>query len=227
MIVPTRLRGFSEAYGSWKTICISRRMRAQRAPRQLGDVRPSNVTVPAVSSCSRMMHRPSVDLPQPDSPTRPSVSPGPDLEADVVDRVHPADLALDDDAVLDREVLLDVLDAQQHFPVVGHFPVVARGHAGSSDSSGWIARSRCVPLLGHGPGGRRPDGRRRPCLSARGPRSRQRSNRCGQRGPNAQPSGRLSIDGGRPSIAVSRRGRGRSSRAIDPSRPQVYGCWAS
>ena len=32
--------------------------------------------------------RPSVDLPQPDSPTRPSVSPGSHLEADAVDGLH-------------------------------------------------------------------------------------------------------------------------------------------
>ena len=33
MIEPTRLRGFSDAYGSWKTICISRRSgRSSRAP---------------------------------------------------------------------------------------------------------------------------------------------------------------------------------------------------
>ena len=36
---------------------------------------PSNTTDPLVSGYSRAMHRASVDLPQPDSPTRPSVSP--------------------------------------------------------------------------------------------------------------------------------------------------------
>ena len=36
---------------------------------------PPNVTVPLVGSWSRMSSRPSVDLPQPDSPTMPSVSP--------------------------------------------------------------------------------------------------------------------------------------------------------
>src|ERR1051325_11075415 len=37
---------------------------------------PSNSTEPAVGSMSRRIIRPVVDLPQPDSPTRPSVSPG-------------------------------------------------------------------------------------------------------------------------------------------------------
>src|SRR5215467_374169 len=36
---------------------------------------PLNVIVPAVGSIRRMIVRPRVDLPQPDSPTRPSVSP--------------------------------------------------------------------------------------------------------------------------------------------------------
>src|SRR6202142_307377 len=38
--------------------------------------RPSILMLPPVGSMSRNMVRPTVDLPQPDSPTRPSVSPG-------------------------------------------------------------------------------------------------------------------------------------------------------
>ena len=38
-ICPTRLRGFSEACGSWKTICSSRRTGAQLAPPGVRDVR--------------------------------------------------------------------------------------------------------------------------------------------------------------------------------------------
>ena len=38
--------------------------------------RPSNQIRPAVVSSSLMMQRASVDFPQPDSPTMPSVSPG-------------------------------------------------------------------------------------------------------------------------------------------------------
>ena len=36
---------------------------------------PSNMIRPAVGATRRMIARPVVDLPQPDSPTRPSVSP--------------------------------------------------------------------------------------------------------------------------------------------------------
>jgi hypothetical protein len=38
--------------------------------------RPSNMIRPAVVSSRRTMQRASVDFPQPDSPTMPSVSPG-------------------------------------------------------------------------------------------------------------------------------------------------------
>ena len=56
-------------------ICISRRI--GRSSRAESDVRsmPSKMIVPLVGSCSRISIRPSVDLPQPDSPTSPSVSP--------------------------------------------------------------------------------------------------------------------------------------------------------
>ncbi len=37
---------------------------------------PSNATSPEVGSIRRRIDRPVVDLPQPDSPTSPSVSPG-------------------------------------------------------------------------------------------------------------------------------------------------------
>ena len=75
MIEPTRRRGFSEPYGSWKIICISRRSGRSSARDSVLMSVPSNVTRPAVRSYSRVMQRASVDLPQPVSPTRPSVSP--------------------------------------------------------------------------------------------------------------------------------------------------------
>ena len=72
---PTRLRGFSDAYGSWKIIIISRRIGRISARERCVMSRPSKTTVPPVGSSSRMMQRAIVDLPQPDSPTTPSVSP--------------------------------------------------------------------------------------------------------------------------------------------------------
>jgi hypothetical protein len=72
---PTRLRGFSDAYGSWKIIIISRRSGRMSARERCVMSRPSKTTRPPVGSSSRMMHRAIVDLPQPDSPTTPRVSP--------------------------------------------------------------------------------------------------------------------------------------------------------
>ena len=75
MIEPTVMRGFNEAYGSWKMICMSRRRwRSERLSRVVTFWSP-NHTSPAVGSIRRRMQRPVVDLPQPDSPTSPSVSP--------------------------------------------------------------------------------------------------------------------------------------------------------
>ncbi len=74
-MVPTVCRGFSEEYGSWKIIWMSRRIgRIAPTPRWVMSV-PSNSIFPAVGSSSRVTSRPIVDLPQPDSPTTPSVSP--------------------------------------------------------------------------------------------------------------------------------------------------------
>jgi hypothetical protein len=75
MMNPTRLRAFSDAYGSWKIIISSRRIGRISARESLVMSRPSNSTFPPVGSSSRMMHRAIVDLPQPDSPTTPRVSP--------------------------------------------------------------------------------------------------------------------------------------------------------
>ena len=57
--------------------------------------------------------RPVVDLPQPDSPTRPSVSAARDREVDAVDRAHRGDLARDQDAAGDREMLGEALGLDQ------------------------------------------------------------------------------------------------------------------
>src|SRR5215468_3237397 len=56
-------------------ICISRRMRRSSRPESFRRSLPSKRTSPAVGSMSLKIVRPSVDLPQPDSPTMPSVSP--------------------------------------------------------------------------------------------------------------------------------------------------------
>src|SRR5687767_10387469 len=76
MIEPTVIRGLSEAYGSWKMICISfRRARSERLSSVVTFLF-SNQISPDVGSMSLRIVRPVVDLPQPDSPTSPRVSPG-------------------------------------------------------------------------------------------------------------------------------------------------------
>ena len=89
MMSPTVIRGLSEPYGSWKMICISRRSARSRS----GPARQA-LAVEA-DACRRSARsgdsmRPVVDLPQPDSPTSPSVSPRRDREVDAVDRAHRA-----------------------------------------------------------------------------------------------------------------------------------------
>ena len=76
MIDPTVFRGFSDAYGSWKIICMSRRSARSSSPLSAVMSWPSNQILPSVGSNSRITTRASVDLPHPVSPTRPSVSPG-------------------------------------------------------------------------------------------------------------------------------------------------------
>ena len=75
MISPTGILGGRLLYGSWKTICICGR--SARISFPLIDVMsfPSKYTLPAVISCRRRMLLPMVLLPQPDSPTIPSVFP--------------------------------------------------------------------------------------------------------------------------------------------------------
>ena len=60
------MRGLSDAYGSWKIICMRRR--SGRIVAWLAWVMsvPSNTILPAVGSCRRVTSRASVDLPQPE-----------------------------------------------------------------------------------------------------------------------------------------------------------------
>ena len=112
MIWPTRLRGFSDEYGSWKTICISRRSGSQPPLPSCVMSAPSKRIEPLVGSSRRTISRAVVDLPQPDSPTRPSVSPSTNVERDVLDRVHHSPDAAED-RLLDRKMLRQVVDLDQ------------------------------------------------------------------------------------------------------------------
>ena len=67
--------------------------RAARARESRRRSRPSNAISPASGSIRRSASRASVDLPQPDSPTRPSVSPASSSRSTSVDRDQPRALA--------------------------------------------------------------------------------------------------------------------------------------
>src|SRR5262249_40642840 len=75
-----------------------------------------------------------------------------DLEGDVVDRMDAIDLALDEDSLLDREVLPDVLRSEECAVLshrLGLGRRVRRGHRASA-SSGCIVASRRSRLTSSG-----------------------------------------------------------------------------
>ena len=70
-----RIFGFRLAYGSWKMICSLLRSLRMRSLDSVPMSSPRYSTWPALQSSRRSTVRPIVLLPEPDSPTRPSVSP--------------------------------------------------------------------------------------------------------------------------------------------------------
>ena len=75
-IWPTVMRGLSDANGSWNTTCM--RLRIARSVARVGVVdalRRRTRSSPPRSAASASSAMPSVVLPEPDSPTMPSVSP--------------------------------------------------------------------------------------------------------------------------------------------------------
>jgi hypothetical protein len=69
------MRGLSDPSGSWKTIwSFGRSSRSAERLSSVSTVSPKRTT-PAVGSSSLSATRPSVDFPDPDSPTSPSVVP--------------------------------------------------------------------------------------------------------------------------------------------------------
>ena len=113
MLSPIGVRGSSDAYGSWKMICIRRRYGLSAAPLSCGDVRRRRTGSRRPSaSMSRSSSRPTVVLPQPDSPTRPSVSPRRIVKLTPSTAWTVGDRPLED-AAADREVLHEVADLDE------------------------------------------------------------------------------------------------------------------
>ena len=103
MIWRIDMRGLSEAKGSWKTICM--RERSGRISRRslpwIGS--PSKKISPPWLAIRRISAWPKVVLPEPDSPTRPSVSWRWRLEVEVVDGDQLEEIRLEEAAALERE----------------------------------------------------------------------------------------------------------------------------
>jgi hypothetical protein len=68
-------RGSSEPYGSWNTIWKSRRAVRSSFFGSVCRSRPSSETLPEVGVSSAITRRAMVDLPEPDSPTMPTLWP--------------------------------------------------------------------------------------------------------------------------------------------------------
>src|SRR3712207_5900907 len=113
MIVPTVLRGFSDEYGSWKIICISRRSGLSSPCESLAMSRPSQgIDPPGDEPCGRRLAAAGLA----DDAERLAAQ---EVEAHAVDRFDGPDLLAEDQAALDREVLLEVADLHQD---VAHAP---------------------------------------------------------------------------------------------------------
>ena len=131
---------------------------------------------------SRRMQRPVVVLPQPLSPTSPSVSPRRDREVDAVDRLHVADLARQHDAFGDREMHGEAAHLEQRrrarlalMPRTGARALprrsalrkqAARWPGSPTGSSGGRAVAHCVDRRSGSAAGRR--SRRRACVRSGG-----------------------------------------------------------
>ena len=150
----TRRRGLSDEIGSWKIIWSRRARLRSSARRQLGELGPSNRTEPTVGGGSWMMARPVVDLPQPDSPTRPSVSPRPTSKRHAG---HGVDLA----GRAGRELDDQVLDRAAAAPAAGRQVGRRRCRASQRCRPGMAADVGLVAAAGAGLGAGRPDSSRR------------------------------------------------------------------
>ena len=131
-IAPTRMRGSSEAYGSWKTICISPAQRPQLA-RGRGVEMSAPVEATACPRSGRAGGRGSGRASSCRSPTRRrgrASRPARTSKRDAVDGVHDRPTSRREEPVADREVLGDVARLEQRLAVV------RRSSGGSSARAG-------------------------------------------------------------------------------------------
>ena len=113
MIDPTVLRGFSEANGSWKIICISRRSVPEIAALGVGDVLALELDRALGRVVQAHHHAGERRLAAPRLPHQPERLALVDLQVDAVDRVHVADPLLEQDPSGDREQLAEAADPDE------------------------------------------------------------------------------------------------------------------
>jgi hypothetical protein len=212
-ISPTVMRGLSDAYGSWKMICMWRRIwRIAIRGRAPGDLLALEGTEPPVGSIRRRMRRPVVDLPQPDSPTSASVSPRAmsKLTSSTARTCrHAAGSRRADREVLDQpRTTLQV--RRRRCSVAVAVAVAMSGHAALASSTGAFqqatgARAEVAQRRWFGVAAR---------IGERAARREAAARRLVGR------AGHRALDGGQAFALDVQRG-------IEPSRPIVYGCCGS
>ena len=170
---------------------------------------PSKRTVPLVGSCSRTSSRPRVDLPQPDSPTMPSVSPRRTSSETPSTACTCSRAPRRDERRAHREVLDEVDRLEQH------------GRSGCVMRSRGPARRPATPAAApaepRGRDGTRPGGPGRPARAAPAASRRARSGagsgaRTGSPRREREERGRRARDRGEPARRAAGRRAG-SSRA--------------
>ena len=183
---PRRCSRRSSSAGRARSTGPGRPSAAGAAGRVSGPARRRAGSGPQLTGASPTAARASVDLPDPDSPTRPTTSPAGTV------RLTPSTAVVASPAVADG----DVVEAQLAHAVTSSRR--ARRRVGRSvDLERRSARRRAS---------RRPGGRRRRSRAA-GPRSRQWSSASGQRAAYAQPAGTSAGSTGRPGMTASGRSR--------------------
>ena len=149
MIEPTVLRGFSDEYGSWKIICISRRSSISCLALDVGDLlaleldrAAGRVEQPQQQAAGGRLAAAGLA----DEAERLAAL---DVERDAVDGVHGADLLAEDHPGGEREVLLEIADLVQRLAAAARAAHVTRRSPPrrSADRS-------CRALSGHHVGAR-------------------------------------------------------------------------
>ena len=161
------------------------RMRRSSAPDSEARSRPAKRTLPAVGSSRRRASRPTVDLPQPDSPTSASVSPAAHVEGDAIDGPHDRRRRAPSSDRRATKCLVTLSSAKER-----------RAHATSASSGAFQQREACpAPRSARG-----------------GARLRQRSSANGQRVAKRQPVKAPARLGTLPEMVASRSRRADEQR---------------